>query len=64
MLKNHLYNLMEQIIEESKSLWRINNTYKKDASGCSSCTALWDKLEKDKEDHINELRELIKTHLG
>lgn len=23
VLDNHLYNLMEQIVEESKSLWRI-----------------------------------------
>ena len=64
MLENHLYNLMEQIVEESKSLWRIKNTYKKDAVGCNSCKAFWDKLEKEKEDHSKELQELIKTHLG
>jgi len=63
MLENHLYNLMEQMVEESKSLWRIKNTYKKDATDCSSCKAFWDKLEKDKEDHIKELQDLIKTHI-
>jgi hypothetical protein len=48
---------MEQLVIESKSLWRIKNTYKKDKSDCkiSSCIAFWDKLEKDKEDHIKEL---------
>lgn len=64
MLDNHLYNLVEQIVDESKSLWRIKNTYKKDASGCSECMAFWGKLEEDKEDHIKELQELIKNHLG
>jgi hypothetical protein len=55
---------MEQIVDESKSLWRIKNTYKKDASDCSECMAFWGKLEEDKEDHIKELQDLIKTHLG
>jgi len=64
VIENHLYNLMEQIVEESKSLWRIKNTYKKDAAGCSSCASFWDKIEKDKESNIKELQELIKTHLG
>jgi hypothetical protein len=63
VLENHVYNLMEQMVAESKSLWRIKNTYKKDASGCSGCIAFWDRLEKDKEDHIKELRDLIKNHL-
>jgi hypothetical protein len=55
---------MAQIVEEHKSLWRIKNMYKKDASGCSQCQAFWDKLEKDKEDHIRELEEVIKKHIN
>jgi hypothetical protein len=55
---------MAQIVEENKSLWRIKNMYKKDASGCEKCKTLWDKLEKDKEDHIRELEEIIKTHIN
>jgi len=64
MLDNHIYNLMEQIVDESKSLWRISERYKQDAGDCAKCQAFWDKLEKDKEDHIKELRGLIKTHLS
>ena len=64
MFDNHFYNLMAQIVEEHKSLWRIKNMYKKDASGCNQCQAFWDKLEKDKEDHIRELEEIIKTHIN
>ncbi|PIP73289.1 MAG: hypothetical protein COW88_02395 [Candidatus Lloydbacteria bacterium CG22_combo_CG10-13_8_21_14_all_47_15] len=63
MLENHSYNLIEQMAEENKSLWRIKNEYKKDTSGCSECSAFWEKLEKDKETHIADLKVLIKTHL-
>jgi len=63
VLENHLYNLMEQIVDESKSLWRIKKTYKKDAGDCAQCLAFWDKLERDKEGHITELAKLIKTHI-
>jgi hypothetical protein len=64
MYDNHIYNLLAQLVEEHQSLWRINNNYKNDASGCKECKSFWDKLEKDKEDHIRELEELIKTHIG
>ncbi len=39
MLENNVYNLMSQMLVESKSLWRIKNEYKRDAEGCSSCAA-------------------------
>jgi acid phosphatase class B len=63
MLENHIYNLMEQIVVESKSLWRINKRYKQDADDCTECQAFWEKLDEDKEEHIEELTELIKAHL-
>jgi hypothetical protein len=63
MLENNTYNLMEQITEESKSLWRIRNTYKKDAAGCGECNEFWDKMIKDKEQHIKDLEKLIHSHI-
>ena len=63
MLDNHLYNLMLQMTEENKSLWRINNNYLNDAGDCADCKAFWDKLQKDKEDHIAEILLLIKNHI-
>jgi hypothetical protein len=63
MLGNHLYNLINQLTEEHKSLWRIKKMYKKDSKGCKSCQNFWSKLEKDKENHIKELTTLIKAHL-
>ena len=63
MYDNHVYNLMMQLTQEHKSLWRIKNMYKKDALDCEDCKAFWEKMEKDKEEHINELKELIKKHI-
>ena len=63
MLGNHTYNLLEQLVDESKSLWRISKRYKQDAGDCAQCQAFWEKLDEDKEEHIEELTELIKAHL-
>jgi len=63
MLDNNTYNLMEQLLEESKSLWRIRNNYKQDAGDCNECADFWDKLIVDKEDHIKELEKLLKPHI-
>jgi len=64
MTDNHLYNLMHQMVQENKSLWRIQNMYKNDAGDCQDCKAFWDKMEKDKEEHIQELTQLIKKHMS
>jgi hypothetical protein len=63
MLSNNAYNLLEQIVEESKSLWRIREHYKKDAPLTTDCLAFWNKLQGDKEEHIRELKTLIKAHI-
>jgi len=59
MLDNNLYNLMAQIVEEHRSLYRIKNMYKTDAKKCKECLQFWKKLEADKEDHIQEILGLI-----
>jgi hypothetical protein len=58
-LSNNTYNLMSQLIEENQSLWRIKNNYKNDAKGDSEAEQFWDFLEKDKEDHIKRLTQLL-----
>lgn len=63
MFDNHLYNLMLQLVEEHKALWRIKKMYKKDVKNCKKCKIFWSKLEKDKEAHIKELQAIIKNHL-
>ncbi|MBD3282012.1 MAG: hypothetical protein GF387_00125 [Candidatus Portnoybacteria bacterium] len=63
MFDNNLYNLMLQLTQEHKSLWRIKRFYKQDSQDCKECQDFWEKLEKDKEEHIEELKKLIKNHL-
>jgi hypothetical protein len=54
---------MAQAVEESQSLWRIRNEYKEDAKDCDECKEFWDKLEKDKQQHIEDLQKLISSHI-
>ncbi|MBI4691839.1 MAG: hypothetical protein HY773_00090 [Candidatus Terrybacteria bacterium] len=63
MLNNHLYNLLLQMTEEHKSLWRIKKSYLKDAGKCKECIAFWEKMTADKERHISSLHKLIKKHI-
>ncbi len=63
MLDNNTYNLVKQLEEESQSLWKIKNTYRKDVSHCDECNRMWDKLEKQKEDNVRELQQLVKNHM-
>lgn len=62
MEKNNLYNLMHQLTQESKSLWRIKNNYLSEARSEEEKT-FWKNLEQDKEKHIVDLRELIKKEI-
>lgn len=63
MLENHIHNLLIQLTQESKSLWRIRNEYKKDAGSCEKCRQLWKKMEKNKADHVKEISGMLKKHL-
>lgn len=62
MVRNNLFNLMNQMVQESKSLWRIKNEYMKEAVGTEDLMAVWKELEKDKEVQIVKLQELIKKY--
>jgi hypothetical protein len=62
MIDNTLYNLMEQTVEESKSLWRIQNNYLSDAESCSECREFWERLRDDKEQHCRDLLNLMSSH--
>jgi hypothetical protein len=62
MLNNHIYNLILQLTQEHKSLWRIKNEYRKDARGCKRCRLFWKEIEKDKESQVKKLEQLIKSH--
>ncbi len=63
MTENHLYNLMKQLVQENKSLWRIKKHYMEEAEGCEECQNFWKKVGENKEAHVKELEELIKGHM-
>ena len=63
MMTNHVYNLMAQLTEEHKSLWRIKAMYVDEAETCEECKNFWKKMVEDKENHISELENLLKKHL-
>lgn len=63
MLDNNTYNLLEQLNIENKSLWRIKNNYKKDASQDNESKQIWSFLEKDKEEIVKLLTERLRERL-
>ena len=64
MYDNHTYNLLEQLSEELKSLWRIKKNYPEDAGSCEHCKTIWKDLEGQKENNVEKLTELLKSHLN
>ena len=63
MLSNNTYDLMAQLTEENQSLWRIKNSYKKDAEGDNEAMEFWNYLESDKQDHIKKITQLLVKRL-
>jgi len=61
-MDNHIYNLMTQMTIEQKSLWRIKKNYLEECSSEEE-RVFWKNLVADKENHIKDLKELIKGAL-
>lgn len=62
METNTTYNLVNQLTQESKSLWRIKNTYLAEAVNDEE-KAFWTTLATQKERTVSELKTLIKNTL-
>lgn len=63
MLDNHKYNLMNQLSQECKSLWRIQNNYIKDAGDNEEHREIWEKIAQEKERCIEQLETEVKKHM-
>ena len=63
MDNNHLYNLMTQLTQEMKSLWRIEKHYLEESESEEE-KVMWRNMKDDKANHIKELKELVKKMLG
>jgi hypothetical protein len=51
---------MNQLVQESKSIWRIKSEYMQEAVGNDELMALWKKLESDKEAAVEEMNRILK----
>ncbi len=63
MKNNNLYNLMTQLTQESRSLWRIKNEYKKDSKKSKELTQFWLEVAKEKEVLIEDLKAVIRAEM-
>lgn len=63
MKDNNLYNMMHQLTQEQKSLWRLENQYDKDAKSNPTLKKYWAQLAKEKKTHIADLKAMIKKEL-
>ena len=48
-----------KLTQEHKTIWHIKNEYKSDAAGCPESHEFWDKMEKEGEQRIARLDELL-----
>lgn len=62
-MTDHVYNLMSQLTEESKSLWRMKKYYENETTNCMDCQTMWGNMIVEKEKNITELTALLKNHL-
>ena len=63
MKNNNLYNLMTQLTQEARSLWRIENEYKKDAGKNAELKKFLMELAAEKKALIEDLKMVIKTEM-
>ena len=63
MLDNETYDLLEQLLIENKSLWRIHNNYKSDSAKDNETRQIWRVIEKDKQKTVKMLIEKLKARL-
>lgn len=62
MIRNNAFNLMNQLVQESKSVWRIKNEYMQEAVGSEDIMAIWKEMEKTKDEQIVKLQTLIQKY--
>jgi len=63
-MKNHNYNLITELSEQLRGLWRFEQ-YTKDAQeqGCQECGKIWQELKNEKRRLIDRLRQEIENHV-
>ena len=60
---NNLYNLMTQLVQEQKSLWRIKDDYMKDVGKDKELKSFWAEIATEKELLIEDLKAVIAVEM-
>ena len=63
MKNNNLYNMMHQLTQEQKSLWRLEGSYTADAENNPELKNFWSTLAEEKKKHIDDLSAMIKAEM-
>ena len=63
MLDNHVYNLMSQIVEDHRSLWRMRDLYENNSGECAECRELWRGMASSREAELKNMIEILRRHL-
>lgn len=61
---NNLYNLMTQLVQEQKSLWRVQNEYSKDAGKDKELKQFWAEVAAEKQLLIEDLKAIITLEMN
>ena len=61
---NSMYNLMTQLVQEQKSLWRIQNEYIKDAGKDKELKDFWLDVAEEKQMLIEDLQTIIALEMN
>ncbi len=60
---NNTFNLLRQMVQEHKLLWQIKNNYKSDAASSQEAHEFWEKIEKETEQRIARLEQILKKQM-
>jgi len=61
-MNNHDFNIINQLVQEQKSLWRIENHYTNEARNEEE-TAFWNRVRQQKTELVTELKNMAKDCL-
>ncbi|MCI5050742.1 MAG: hypothetical protein MRY57_00320 [Candidatus Pacebacteria bacterium] len=61
-MNNHDFNILNQLVQEQKSLWRIEEHYLPESKNADD-KKLWTKLRNQKRKNIDELSKMAKKCL-
>jgi len=61
-MNNHDFNIINQLVQEQKSLWRIENHYIEEARDEEE-KAFWEHMRDEKKKHITTLKEMAQKCL-